>query len=239
MKTFAIGDIHGHFSTLKKLLDQLPINWQVDELVFLGDLIDRGPESREVVEFVMNLHKENLAKVRVLKGNHEEMMLESYNSKDDFSHWLSNGGDTTYSSYCKSNKVCWEIFNKEFPIEIYDYLKNRPIRYENDHAIFVHAGSKCDNTGQWRTDSSAIALWYRGKDFFRKYRGKTIVVGHTPTNKIRIMLGEALMPIDEMTAWSQNNIIAIDCGAGHEGRLCAVELPGGNLFYQPVPKKFL
>jgi hypothetical protein len=48
------------------------------------------------------------------------------------------------------------------------------------------------------------------------------------------MLGEALMPEDQMIAWSRNNIIAIDCGAGHEGQLCAVELPSGQLYYQSV-----
>ncbi|KAF0247837.1 MAG: serine/threonine protein phosphatase 1 [bacterium] len=234
MKTFAIGDVHGQFSTLKKLLDKLPINWQTDELVFLGDLIDRGPQSREVIDFVIQLHQEKSHQVRVLKGNHEQMLLDSYNRENDFLHWLSNGGDTTYSSYCKSDEVSWKVFNKKFPMETYEYLKNRPIRYENDHAIFVHAGSKCDNNGQWRTETALIALWYRGKDFFGKYRGKTIVVGHTPTNKIRLMLGEALMPADQMTAWSRNNIIAIDCGVGQEGRLCAVELPGGSLYYQSL-----
>ncbi|MBI4850558.1 MAG: serine/threonine protein phosphatase [Acidobacteria bacterium] len=234
MKTFAIGDVHGQFIALKKLLDSLPINWQEDELVFLGDLVDRGPQSREVIDFVIKLYEENSNKVRVLKGNHEEMLLDSYNNKEDFSHWLSNGGDATFASYCKNKTTKWEIFNKEFPLKAYEYLKNRPISYENEHAIFVHAGFKQDSFGQWRADSPLIALWHRSKDFFRRYQGKTVVVGHTPTNKIRLMFGEALMPIEEMTAWSRNNIIAIDCGAGHEGRLCAVELPGGNLFYQSI-----
>lgn len=237
MNTFAIGDVHGQFSALKKLLEKLPINWQEDELIFLGDLVDRGPESKEVIDFVMKLYTEKPNQVRVLKGNHEEMLLESYNNKDDFLHWLDNGGNTTYASYCKSKEIKWEYFNKNFPTEVYEYLNTRPISYENSHAIFVHAGFKQNKDGQWRADSPLIALWYRSKDFFRKYSGKTIVVGHTPTNKIRIMLGEALMPIQEMTAWSHNNIIAIDCGAGHEGRLCAVELPSGNLFYEKIEIK--
>jgi serine/threonine protein phosphatase 1 len=181
----------------------------------------------------MQLQK-NFHNVYVLKGNHEEMMLEAYEKEDEFSHWLSNGGDTTYSSYCKNARISWENFNKEFPVEIYNYLKNRPISYENDNAIFVHAGAWCDTQGIWRTDTAIITLWYRGRDFFRKYRGKTIVVGHTPTNKIRYMLGEDLTPSNQMRAWCCNNIIAIDCGAGHDGRLCAVELPSGNLYYQSL-----
>lgn len=234
MRTFVVGDVHGQFLALKNLLNKLPINWQEDEVVFLGDLVDRGPESREVIEFVMQLYKEKPHQVRLLKGNHEEMLIEGYDNKEDFSHWLSNGGDTTYASYCKNKKIDWETFINEFPVEVYEYLKSRPISYENEHAVYVHAGFRQDTDGQWRADTPLIALWYRSKDFFRKYRGKTVVVGHTPTNKIRMMLHEDLTPVQDMTAWSRNNIIAIDCGAGHDGRLCAVELPSGNFFYERI-----
>lgn len=231
-KTFAIGDVHGQFSTLKKLLDQLPINWQTDELVFLGDLVDRGLESRQVIEFLMQLQKD-FSTVTVLSGNHEEMMVNSYTDEEEFSHWLLMGGDTTYLSYVQG-VVHWKKFIKELSYTTYNYLKNLPINYQNEHAIFVHAGAMQNSKRQWIVDNPLIARWHRGKDFFRNYQGKTIVVGHTPTNKIRLMLGEAEMPPNRMTAWSRNNIIAIDCGAGHNGQLCAVELPSGNLYYQPV-----
>lgn len=233
MKTFAVGDVHGQYSALKKLIAKLPIDFEKDELVFLGDLIDRGPQSKEVIEYVTKLQKQ-FYKVRVLKGNHEEMLLESFYREEDFSLWISNGGDATYFSFLERINISWQVFNNFFPVEIFEYLQSRPIRYENDHAIFVHAGACRDKDDKWKADSPQVALWYRGKDFFTKYKGKTMVVGHTPTNKIRIMLGEALMPINEMTAWSRNNIIAIDCGAGHDGRLCAVELPSGDLYYQKV-----
>lgn len=233
MKTFAIGDVHGQFSTLKKLLAKLPVDLERDELVFLGDLIDRGPSSRQVLEFVMQLQTD-FPNVTVLKGNHEETMLKSCHDAQEFSFWMAMGGDTTYLNYCTKANILWTSFAKEFPSTTYQYLENLPFCYENQHAIFVHAGAYFDQTGEWKTDKVIYALWYRGKDFFSKYHGKTIIVGHTPTNKIRRMLGEALLPENQMTAWSRNNIIAIDCGAGHEGQLCAVELPSGDLYYQPL-----
>ncbi len=233
MRTFAVGDIHGQFSTLTKLLAKLPINLKEDELVFLGDLVDRGPNSRQVLEFVMQL-QQDYSKVTVLKGNHEEMMIKSCHEAEDFSYWMAMGGDATYLNYCTKPNMTWMLFAEHLPSETYLYLENLPFSYENEHARFVHAGAYLGQDGEWKTDRANYALWYRGKDFFSKYMGKTIVIGHTPTNKIRKMLGEALMPEDQMIAWSRNNIIAIDCGAGHEGQLCAVELPSGQLYYQSV-----
>jgi serine/threonine protein phosphatase 1 len=235
MRTFAIGDIHGQLSALERLLEEIPIDWQADELVFMGDMIDRGPKPRLVLEFVRQLQA-NSKRVHVLRGNHEQVMIESYMSKKSFDFWLRMGAGTTYKDYYpKDLRPDWSTFVKGFSADLREYLYRLPIFYRNEHATFVHAGARRVESGNWEIDSTDTALWYREREFWAEYKGGSLVVGHTPTNKIRKMLGEPLMPDNAMAAWQRENLIAIDCGAGHGGQLCAVELPARRFYYQPVP----
>ena len=96
-KYFAIGDIHGCINLLEALWDEIDFNQEKDTLVFIGDYIDRGPDSREVVDFILDLKKK--LNVICLKGNHEQMLLTYYlyNSYKDF--YLINGGTSTVMSY--------------------------------------------------------------------------------------------------------------------------------------------
>lgn len=100
MKTIVIGDIHGCYSELKKLITDLELNGEynknTDKLVFLGDYIDRGKDSSLVIKFIRKLQKEN-KNVIALMGNHEDMLLEYYKNGDDT--WLWNGGKATQKSY--------------------------------------------------------------------------------------------------------------------------------------------
>ncbi|MEW6730008.1 MAG: metallophosphoesterase family protein [Acidobacteriota bacterium] len=237
MKTFAIGDVHGQFDALQQLLTMLPIDWQQDELVFLGDLVDRGPASRRVLELVQELTSFS-TRVRVLRGNHEQVMLDSLSSKQSFDQWMRMGGQTTYAEYCPANlKRRWLTFLQELPAATRSFLAQLPTYYRNEHAIYVHAGARRSETGDWQIDSLETALWYRDMLFWKEYDGPTIVVGHTPTNKIRKMLNESLTPNSRMEAWQRGDIIAIDCGAGHNSQLCAVELPTRRFYYRPISRK--
>jgi serine/threonine protein phosphatase 1 len=98
-KIFAVGDIHGCFVHLQDLLGKIPIG-KNDILLFLGDYIDRGPDSYEVVETLCRL-KKGSAKVICLKGNHEQMYLDYLEGKDR-DLFLSNGGRQTLRSYRKN-----------------------------------------------------------------------------------------------------------------------------------------
>jgi serine/threonine protein phosphatase 1 len=233
MKTFAIGDVHGNFSALQKLLERLPINLQTDELVFLGDLIDRGPNSKLVLDFVIELQN-RFGKVYILKGNHEQLLLDSLTAQSNFDYWIAKGGWQTYLDYFpQSEKADWEKFKEYFPTLHLERLQQLLLFYKNKHALFVHAGARF--TGQiWEIDSLETALYYRDFDFWNGYFGQTIVVGHTPTNKIRKLFEEPTEPEKEMTAWKRGSLIAIDCGAGQQGRLCALELPATNFYYENV-----
>src|SRR4051812_26027312 len=97
-RTFAIGDVHGCALTLKELLlDELKIEKQ-DEIYFLGDYIDRGSRSKEVIDFILGLKKENY-KINTLRGNHEQLFIDSDESFSDFDNWIRNGGIATLESF--------------------------------------------------------------------------------------------------------------------------------------------
>src|SRR5436190_4191878 len=97
-RIFAIGDIHGCALTLEKLLlHELQIN-RHDEIYFLGDYIDRGPRSREVIDLILALQKENYG-VRTLRGNHEQLFIDSEKDFTQFENWLGNGGRRTLESF--------------------------------------------------------------------------------------------------------------------------------------------
>ena len=89
---FAVGDIHGCFDKLKALLDKIPFDPQRDTIVFLGDYVDRGPSSYEVVEFLIEL-KKNCENAVFLKGNHEEMLEACLFVRIDRAHDSGNAGD--------------------------------------------------------------------------------------------------------------------------------------------------
>src|ERR1041385_5509223 len=97
-RIFAVGDIHGCAATLEKLLwQELRITRQ-DKIYFLGDYIDRGPASREVVELILGLQRKKYD-IHILRGNHEQLFMDSENSFESFNDWLLNGGVETLDSF--------------------------------------------------------------------------------------------------------------------------------------------
>src|ERR1700721_350669 len=97
-KRWVIPDIHGCHKTFKKLVSRLELNKEEDQLFLLGDYIDRGPNSRKVIKFIMKLRTEGFI-VRTLKGNHEDLMLLSIQDPHLISLWHQNGGLATLKSF--------------------------------------------------------------------------------------------------------------------------------------------
>lgn len=190
MKYFVIGDIHGRYD---KLLDILKF-WEKEEtLVFLGDYIDRGKESYEVLDVLSKLQKYYPTETVFLRGNHEEMFLQVYRDFDEKSMylenslnlWKSNGGTATIRSFPFKNKGV-SMDKKALRIRgefryIYDFIEETKPYYEVPGYIFVHAGIPMEELeGRWRTRTYDM-LWIREEFFQRKNTtGKTIIFGHTP-----------------------------------------------------------
>lgn len=207
MNYYAISDIHGKFFKLNRLLQRLNIQ-KDDVLVFLGDYIDRGTMSFEVIELLIETSKKH--NCVFLKGNHEDILMD-YMSGINQRLYTNNGGDYFINSY-KNNgfDVGQHIYyiNRKLPVSHVKFFHKLVNYYETEEFIFVHAGIH-PGTPLIKTPT-AVLLWDRGFSHI-KYKGKVVVFGHTPNNRIL----------------NEKYKICIDTGACFEsmGDLTAVKLP--------------
>ena len=163
-KTYVFTDVHGRLDALLALLDQVP---EGAKLIFLGDYIDRGSQSAEVVALVRTLQAEGAV---CLRGNHEDMMC---NPSD---MWFANGGSATVASY--KDPLTGEI-NAGLMEEHAAWFDTLPRVHSDAHRVYVHAG--VDESHDLPYMPEAITQWFRypaGADI--GYRGKHVVHGHTP-----------------------------------------------------------
>ncbi len=173
MKTrlFAVGDIHGCFEQLKELVENQLILNRTDKLVFLGDYIDRGTKSKEVVDFIINL-KTNGYNITSLLGNHEQMLLDAYCDENNISLWMQNGGAETLNSFHIKSP-------KEIDEKYIDFLKNLPYYFSSAEFLFVHAGFN-DNAIDPYEDKYSM-IWNSTKYYSNSLLiDKTIIHGHRP-----------------------------------------------------------
>ncbi|MFB6099063.1 MAG: metallophosphoesterase family protein [Salinibacter sp.] len=207
MGLIAIGDIHGCPQSLDALLDQIDPSLD-DHLLFVGDYIDRGPNSRAVIDRLLDLREE--ISCTFLRGNHEAMMIE-YLDTGAFSLWRMNGGVSTLRSYMGEGS---EI---DIPDAHTEFVRNTKLYHETDDFFFVHAGLKPNRTIQESVETSdeEVLLWERGHlNASEVAWEKTVVCGHTPRPE----------PIN------REKLILIDTGCVYHmqpgmGRLTAVYLP--------------
>jgi serine/threonine protein phosphatase 1 len=189
---FVFGDIHGCHSELQKLLDLVPYK-ENDLLIFLGDYIDRGPDSKKVIDILLKLKKE-MPNTMFLKGNHEDMMLDwlGYNGTYGAS-WIMNGGETTLQNYGQTNYIYNNRIREDFKEELtYQnhltfFLNLTDWILLNDKYLIVHAGiHPCKPLSeQTFEDLFWIRQEYIQHDFSTDSEHNfTIVSGHTPVKNI-------------------------------------------------------
>lgn len=202
-KIFAIGDIHGTADKLSALMEKIPIDFNSDLLVFIGDYIDRGPSSFEVVDYLVELKKEH-PDIVFLKGNHEDM-LQKYLAGNDRFTYLFNGGQKTLDSYLnRKNKSEFS----PIPSSHIDFYESLVLYFQTDDYIFVHAGMR-ENVPLKQQKPQEI-LWIREDFIHSKFDfGKRVIFGHTP-------FSEPLV---------QRNKIGIDTGAVYGNQLTCIQLP--------------
>ena len=180
---FVIGDVHGKAG----MLDQLLEHWDgQSQLVFLGDLIDRGEDSRAVLERVKELCDRQGA--ICLAGNHEYMFLTWLdNPQKSYAHYWRNGGDTTINSLlgrlldASVDGIRDAERLKQEAADLVAFVRSLPFVLETEHYIFVHAGLDL-TLPDWRQTSDYQKVWIRAPFHeAANQTGKTIVFGHTPT----------------------------------------------------------
>jgi len=138
-RLLAIGDIHGCSRAFDALLLAVQIEPE-DQLVTLGDYVDRGPDSRGVLDRVIALHKQG--RMVCLRGNHEIMMLQARRSFDSLKFWLAVGGREAAESYGGHGLIDWL---RHVPDEHWDFLENGCADwYETESHFFVHANVSPD-----------------------------------------------------------------------------------------------
>ena len=180
-QVWVVGDIHGHLSTLRALVHRLNLT-EEDRLVLLGDMIDRGPDSAGVIEYIRE-HPQILA----IKGNHEQMAIQSLQSTNIElnSIWMAKGGASTWGSYIVAAKGDLHRAKLSFA-EDCAWLADLPSHLILDDWRLVHAGyhPRIDLEEQ---DEKTL-LWVRGA-FFKHGEAidakRTILFGHTPTTKFK------------------------------------------------------
>lgn len=244
-RTFAIGDIHGDLDHLRTLLGRFPELDRDDTIVFVGDYVNRGPKSREVVHVLRTLGAELECKTVILRGNHEDAWLRVVDEG-----WLEyvlpagNGCLATMRSF-QNEPIDREIALGDaaemealfsgsfFPADVVAWMRSLPLWYEDEHAIYVHAGVPRQDD-RWLHPSEVpppalVLLWTRSEAMFREYDQKTLVIGHTVTDLLPPELTNHT-PADPTDLWASDHIIALDTGCGKGGFLTAVELPSRNVY---------
>ncbi len=204
--TYAIGDIHGCKDELVTLIRSLRKQGleHEDTLVFVGDYVDRGPDSKGVIEVL--LHLSEYQKCVFLMGNHEDMMLwylgldhgndTTFNQSQQFgSVWLMNGGRTTMESYGIEDLIDFhqaggtrEQLVDHIPETHMDFLKSLQYSYIEGSNLFVHAGvSRGGSIAE--TPAAAVEcstdedlLWDRDA-YFEPNSFGTMIYGHTPSSE--------------------------------------------------------
>lgn len=179
-KTYVIGDLHGAFDLLQRAMYAIADDaGQSAKIVLLGDYIDRGPDSRGIISFLMNM--EAMGSTVCLQGNHEVMAVETLLGKIPAPWWLGNGGAQTLESYghrkLKPSRHGTDVHLGVVPDEHIKWMATLPKYHEDEHRVYVHAGvdPHLELVGQ----SNERLQWFLYPDMCTDgYRGKHVVHGH-------------------------------------------------------------
>ncbi len=180
MRTLAIGDIHGCSSALRALIHEVQPGPD-DTLITLGDYVDRGPDSKGVLDLLLQLEKKT--QLKPLTGNHEILFLEALNGNMEPEGWLRVGGMETIQSYLPDpGIVSWESvtpghLKQSVTLEHQEFLK-RCLRYHEDATnLYVHANANAYYSLAEQSDN--WLFWTRFDDVFPHTSKKRIICGHT------------------------------------------------------------
>ncbi len=194
-RLIAVGDIHGDIFKLNRLLEQINPT-KNDKLVFLGDYIDRGENSKEIIERLLVLSRNT--KCIFLKGNHENMLFNIINtkSKEAYAHWYLSGGDKTLNSYEKFEEI----------LKLHgDFFENLQDYYLTNDYLFVHAGIRRGKDLNQQTLEDL--LWIRYKPHGLKQK---IIFGYTPFDNPYVNVDK--IGIDTGCGYDAGYLTAIICG---------------------------
>ena len=202
-RTVAIGDIHGCSTALRVLIDAIDPRPD-DTIVTLGDYIDRGPDSRGVIELLIELKQG--CRLFTLMGNHEEMLFQAFRGSDDLRFWLQFGGEETLDSYGRTRSL------DLIPREHVQFLRRCRNYFETDTHIFVHASYSSDRALDETSEQILRWLPITHSTPPPHFSGKTVIVGHVPQESGQIL--------------DLGHVKCIDTGCCTGGWLTAIDATG-------------
>lgn len=227
-RIYAVGDIHGRADLLAALMERIQADGggrpRVEQvIVFLGDYVDRGGASFNVVEELIGGPPRGFEAV-YLKGNHEELLLEFLNDASTLEMWMMNGGAKTLKSYgiglsksveylgfSANEEAVQRDFHTALPKAHLDFFQTLGLHHTEGDYLFVHAGLRPGVP--LKDQKKADLMWIRGEFLFSEADfGKIVVHGHSVTPKPEI----------------RANRIGIDTGACHTGVLTCLVLDGAE-----------
>jgi serine/threonine protein phosphatase 1 len=175
MLTFAIGDIHGRLDLLELALAEIAEYPGLKRIVFLGDYVDRGPDSAGVVERLMGLSSLGTEYV-FLKGNHEDLMLAAFDDPSQRYMWEMNGAKSTWLSYTNENYIDMDRINKHL-----QWMESLQLMFKDELGrVFVHAG--IDPRRGLEFQDAQTLMWVRQVFLDVSELEAYIVHGHTHTH---------------------------------------------------------
>ena len=215
-RLFAVGDIHGCSDAFQKLVENEIEIKKSDKLILLGDYIDRGFQSKEVVDYIIDLQHKGFDIVPLM-GNHEAMLLDTIDNKEHISRWIWNGGNKTLESFGVNSLEDLDQLYKSF-------FKTLQYYYSFNDFLFVHAGFNDEIINPFSDKYQMI--WARREKYLHgSLIDKTIVHGHTPITQTHC----------KEIIQSNSRVINIDTGCVYTDRigygyLSALELYSMKLF---------
>jgi len=220
MKRYVIGDIHGRYKALIEVLQKANFDYENDQLIVLGDIVDGGKQTYEVIEELLKIN--NL--VYVL-GNHDEWFIKHISGKWLNEIWIQQGGANTLRSY-GANVTEGRIISEEsiidtsnimIPITHQEFFNNGKYYYEYNNMLFVHGGLN-PAIPKIESQSNKDLLWDRSIIYYAQKKKilnyDKIFIGHTSTQ----FQNNIMYPL------KFNNLIMMDCGAGWNGKLAIMNI---------------
>jgi serine/threonine protein phosphatase 1 len=219
-RRIVITDIHGCFYSFKNLLEEKVKLQKKDTLYLLGDYINKGPRSREVLDYLMYLQQLGY-QLHMLRGNHEQELLNLFDGKSDLNRLMSKGGLTLLNSFGVEQP-------QEIPLVYIDFIRAMDHFYELPDFYLVHAGFDFSRQNPFIASETLLNIRDYTVDL-DKTQNRRIIHGHTPTN-----LSQILQSLEAKSSLHYS----LDAGCAYknnpqQAHLIALNLDSWQLMCQP------
>ena len=231
-RRIAIGDIHGCLKTFRTLVEDRLQLGKSDVLFLIGDFIDRGPDSKGVLDYLDTLSGAGY-NISAVMGNHEEMLLDSLKDERFLEEWIYNGAESTLNSFGIDTGLFISVDSvKEIHQHYTDLITNLPYYIKLEDYFIVHAGFNFYIDNPFEDKQSMV--WTRDMQYdAEKSEGCAVIHGHTPVD---------LQTIKKQAGNPEPGLINIDGGCVYThypdlGNLVALDLDSREIIYQPNIEK--